>query len=827
MSTQEQSTGNLELFETEFIQEFQKINITAIADYITGKNQSLIITGDSNGIIRVYKRQGSKLTEEHQLQKGKTKIDKLIVNSSLKVLYILTGGILFIHELPNLNDHTPHESDGEYKYLRDIAKIVENENEKNKNELMIITKKKKILFFYYNADNQRLLQKEYKDKDGKNLEIILKDIPSKIRWHGNYICYYLKNISKLVFISIETNINTNVSQLKENSQDIPIEEIAYIQSNWANVYTGGICVFLDKDGNPSSKSPITFDQSDPMIELGIFNDLYIISLNEKSIGIYDFQEGQCVQELTTDTSQTSNKKFLAKGQKGIFVVSLVKVDEKNGKDVYSSNLWELREFSFEEQIKFSLKHDQIEKAFGILNNKLEYNMEKFEFLESFYCDCGWNCFNKRNQKGFEDAEKYFSLCNFNPFELIYHFIKLLNIKPIHTGYDDIYKLPKEIQDLQIFGNIEKDENIKIALKMLINILSSKKRFLLNKYNILNSKKNTDKWDIIDNAQKIEINFESSQNCGINLKDVEPKIVNLKQVINIINEVLVKGMVLLKMNLDEIENIIENDIFDTEFPESFFEKLKDNNFKSDMTLVFINKKKEKYIEAFDILKKYIDNKNQKEENEYSKQILQKILLSFGKNINYTDEFEHGLRILLKDNDKPAFEIVLSNELISIDNFIKILDDIDKDNPESNKKEFFLELLCEDQKYSNYSNEKYQTSYMELKLNKIFDLHKKELLPPSKIKEQKKELKDILNKYKEFQDLFTKFTKYNKSHLLALIEDSWMYDLILFLYTDLQKYTEAIQKYIELVKSEDKTFENIRKFCQKNYCNDPDIFHYIKK
>ncbi len=814
-----QSTGNLELFETEFIQDFQKIHITAIADYILGKNQSLIITGDSNGIIRVYKRHGSKLTEEHQLQKGRSKIDKLLVNSENKVLYILTGGSLFIHELPNLNDRTPRESDSESKYLRDIAKIVENENEKNKNELMIITKKKKILFFYYNGDNQRLLQKEYKDKDGKNIEIILKDIPNKIRWHGNYICYYLSNSGKLAFISIETDINTGISRLKENGQDMPIEEIAYIQSSWANVYSGGICVFLDKDANPSSISPISFDQSDPMIELGIFNDLYIISLNQKSIRIYDFPDGQCVQELTTDTSHTPYKKFLAKGQKGIFVVSLIKTEEKPGKDTYNSNLWELREFSFEEQIKFSLKYDQIEKAFGILNNKLEYNMEKFEFLESFYCDCGWNCFKKMNQKGFEEAEKYFSLCNFNPFELIYHFIKLLDIKPIHKGFKDVNRLSKEINDVQICGDLEKDKNIKIALKMMINILLSKKKFLINKYNILNTKKDKN-FDIIDNVQNTEINFESSQNCVINLKDVEPKNVNLKQVMNMINEVLIKSMVLLKMDIESIENIIENDKFETEFPEEFFNKLK-NNFKSDIALVFINKKKEKYIEAFDILKKYIDDPKKKEENEQSKQILQNILIGFGKNTNYTDEFEHGLRILLRNNDKPAFEIILSNELISIDNFIKLLEDIDKDNPNSNKKESFLELLCEDPKYSNYSNDKYQTSYIELKLNKIFDIYKKESIPPSKVKDQKG-LKDLPKKYKEFQSLFTKFTKYNKSHLLALIEDSWMYDLILFLYTELQKYTEAIQKYIELVKSEDKSFEDIRKFCRKNYNNDPDIF-----
>ena len=31
--------GNLELFETEFLQDFKNIKVTAIADYILGKNK--------------------------------------------------------------------------------------------------------------------------------------------------------------------------------------------------------------------------------------------------------------------------------------------------------------------------------------------------------------------------------------------------------------------------------------------------------------------------------------------------------------------------------------------------------------------------------------------------------------------------------------------------------------------------------------------------------------------------------------------------------------------------------------------------------------------
>jgi hypothetical protein len=97
-----QNAGNLELFETEFLMEFPNITVTAIVDYIIGKNKSLIITGDKGGVIRLYEREGSKLVQKSEKQIGKSKIDKLISNAESKNLYILTNGNLFIYGLPDL-----------------------------------------------------------------------------------------------------------------------------------------------------------------------------------------------------------------------------------------------------------------------------------------------------------------------------------------------------------------------------------------------------------------------------------------------------------------------------------------------------------------------------------------------------------------------------------------------------------------------------------------------------------------------------------------------------------------------------------------------------
>ncbi len=331
----ESQSGNLELFEKEFLKDFQRMNITAVADFIIKNNESLIITGDSEGIIRAYKREKQKLVEKQQIQFANKKIEKLIVNQESKILYVLSEGNLFIYDLPDLNDKTPKGNDKEAKDLKDIAKIVPNDCPKNKNDLMVITKKKKILFFSYNNEVQRLYLKEYKDKDKKPLEIQLKEIPDKIKWYGENICYYLQQECKVIFNVIETN--KDISKVKQGEQGIPIEDIAFIQSCWACVFQGGLCFFFEIDGQNKNKNQIMLNQTDPFLELEIFNDLYIISLHEKSIGIYDFNDEKCVQELTTDTSDVSVKKFLTKGEKSIFLVSITKKEEK-GKQESISNL---------------------------------------------------------------------------------------------------------------------------------------------------------------------------------------------------------------------------------------------------------------------------------------------------------------------------------------------------------------------------------------------------------------------------------------------------------------------------------------------------------
>ena len=64
-------------------------------------------------------------------------------------------------------------------------------------------------------------------------------------------------------------------------------------------------------------------------------------------------------------------------------------------------------------------------------------------------------------------------------------------------------LPKEINECQILGDWEKDENIKAGLKMLINTLQSKKKYLLGKNNLLNIKKDPKNLNLIEIAKKTQ------------------------------------------------------------------------------------------------------------------------------------------------------------------------------------------------------------------------------------------------------------------------------------------------------------------------------------
>ena len=806
------SDSSLELFDIELVKEFPKANITSIVDY-----SDQLIIGDALGNITAYKREKTKIVQIHQIQL-KSKIENLIVIESSNILLVLAGGNIYIYELVSFKDNSPKDSDKESKDLKDIARVAQNKNSKNENEILVVTKKKKILFFFYHTERGRLSPKEYIDKEKKPLVFNLDEIPEKIMWYENNICYYTKS-GKLAFIILKFS-NDNGWEKKFISQDFPVENLAYVNKSWM-VLQVGIGLYFDLEGEAITKNTLVFntDANGPsVVDLEVLHDFHIIALTQKNIMIFENNEGQLMQTLDIDNNSPEfNKKFLALGKNKVFAITSNKKDEKS-KD-FIVKLWEVREFTFEKQIKMALKTNQFEKAFNILNNKLEYNEEKFKFLESFYCDCGWICINKKNKEGYKEAETYFGLFNFNPFELIYHFIKLLKIKPIHDGFENENKLSPEVNNCQIICQDNSlDVNTKAALQMLIKVLQIKKKYILQTNQIVNVVKQKGKKKSFQTIKNNILTFESSQECQIPLQDVQPTDIKLFETINIINEALVNSMVLLEYDTSYIEEIIEDDKHTKSYSEEFLRKI--NTFTSNMALACILKKNQKYSEAIQLLEPYITNFDKSEKNIEAVNLLKKILIEFGTNNEYSELFEKGIKLLLKNHVKIAFDVILYNELMSIDDIlVKILPETNDPNI-INKREMFLKIVCDD---ANYSNEKYQTLYISLLIEKLFSQNKKDIIPKNKEEENQ-----FPKEYSDLKELIKKFDKYNISPLLNLVKNTWMYDIEVYLLSQSKNNEEAIKILLNLVKTGIKSFEDIRTFCRINYSKDPDIFKkYFQK
>ena len=797
------ASSDLELFEVEFLKEFPKTTITSVVGY-----KDNIIIGDSLGNLTNYKREKTKLVQSEQIQ-IKSKIDNLIAIPNLNVLFVLAGGTLSFYDLMTLNMLSPKEPDKDFK---EVSKIAENKNPKKETEILIVTKKKKLLFFLYNSEIRKLLPTEYKDKEGNPLSLNLDEIPEKIMWYDNNMCYYTKS-GKLCFLIIKTN--EKISEIKEVSQAIPAENLVYVNNSWV-ILMGNVGLYFDLEGQTMTKNTLIFNDNQ-LVDLKVLNDFHVVALSQTNIGIFENNEGQLMQTLNIDTTSPEFKKiFLAQGANSVFVITSNKKEEKSKDYIYK--IWEVREFTFEKQIKIAIKSNEIEKAFNILNNKLEYNVDKFKLLETFYCDCGWSFFEKKNEEGYKNAEIYFGLCNFNPYELIYHFIKLLKIKPIHEGYHNEKNLPPEVDNCQIISNEKNlDVNTRAALQMLIKVLQPKKKYILQS-NLVNTEKEKGKKKTFQSIKNSILTFETSQNCPINLQDVQPTDIKLFETINIINEALVNSMVLLGYQTSFIEEIIEDNKHTNDYSEEFFKKI--NNFTSNMALACIYKKNKKYYEAFDLLEPYINNMENSQQNLEAVNLMKKILIGFGANPEYSTLFERGIKILLRNHSNIAYEVILYNELIEIDDVLKKILPESNDPIEINKREMFLKIICDDK---HYSNEKYQTIYIELLLKKLFSQKQGKDIPKDKEGE-----KDFPKEYSELKELMKKYDKYDSLHLLNLVCDTWMYDIEIYLLSQSKKNDEAFKILLNLEKSHIKTFEDIREFCKINYSKDIEIFKkYFQK
>ena len=206
----------------------------------------------------------------------------------------------------------------------------------------------------------------------------------------------------------------------------------------------------------------------------------------------------------------------------------------------------------------------------------------------------------------------------------------MKVRAIHVGFEDINNLDPNINNSQIISAKENmDDNVKDTLKILIIVFEAKKEYIFRTSNLNLNKTEKEKLVPIsfEAVRNNPLKFESSQNCQINLTETKPKDIKLFEAIKIINEALVKSMVLLNIDVSLIEHIIEEDQYKTDYSEEFLYKI--NNFTSNMSLTFFYKKQKKFKEALKILESYINNTKKEEENKHVVKLLKKLLIILEK------------------------------------------------------------------------------------------------------------------------------------------------------------------------------------------------------
>ena len=137
-----------------------------------------------------------------------------------------------------------------------------------------------------------------------------------------------------------------------------------------------------------------------------------------------------------------------------------------------------------------------------------------------------------------------------------------------------------------------------------------------------------------------------------------------------------------------------------------------------------------------------------------------------------------------------------------------------------KEKYLEYCNKEQK-----TEMYQTLLLKLYADKIFSLTKKETKPAK-----------IEGDVKKYYDLFNSIIKsennvYNKKDILEYIENSWLQDAIIYLYSQLKELNKALIILFNEAKNT-KDFKAVEEFCKNNNDNQKEriferFYHLLSK
>ena len=750
------------------------INVTAVD--ITGRN---LITGESNGTLRVYEIKQKQFLSISEA-KLKSKIDKICIPKSRKIAFILSGGDVYSVNLPQIG------SPQQIFKSKDIANLYVNlEDKKYENKILLLQNKGKLLIKIYEFD----VKGETVEVNEERLanEMYLDKLPDFAIWsEKNYFVYSLNN-KKCYWLNCGT-CKIESSYDFENTVDIAI--LYGKETVTTNLGEGMTYTVFSERGKSISFNPVFHT-------LPKFHRF--CPFENHSIALYDggliaFKPG----EMEYTPVETIN---FDQGEVGQFMVAsrfkLIVITTSGNQ----TNFIDIQGKPPEEKMRVLIDKKEYNKALEILieNSADDTHEEKETRLEEYYLDCAWACI-EGDKKDFENSIKYLSLTNFNPFEFIYMFYDVLNIKIIHT--DKEKEILDDKKENQFLNEKDSEEKQNIPLKFLISILKIKRDYILE---VLIKSKYESETSLIE--------FMSSNKSKINLKSSSTR-VTIGQTFYAINSSLIKCMIKLKLDPSEIEEVLDNETINytnlTNFEKDPFfsndkvKKLDETKF----ALSYISEKNEDNYEM--VLEQYKTFGNSKDEKYclIGKERTKKVFYKFKETKEEKREekeklFKKYIIWLLEKYQEEAFEVIVKTELISNKIFMEEI--IPKIKSKEDLKEKFLE-------YCNKNNktETYQTQLIQLYIDKLFKLTGKEKKP--------EKLEDEAQKYYNLMmDVIkSKDSVYNKKLILEYIEASWLKEPRLILYSQLKEFNKALE-YLFKEAKETLSFTEMEEFCKNNNDN----------
>ena len=760
----------------------KNIKITAIN--ISGRN---LITGDDKGNLTIYeikKNQLNIITEK----KLNSKIEKICVPKASKIAFILSGGDIYFTNLPK-GDTIQSLFNSNY-----IANIFLNMEEKKfENMFLILNKKSKveIKIYEYDIDEGKANIKEKKfSKD-----LYIDGIPDCGIWtEKNYFIFSL-NQKKTLWLQCD-----NGKIISEDGFEGAID-IFYLNNLVA--ISSSIYTLFQKDGN-TAYSMLLHPNSDFHCFCEFKN--HKIALYDTNITIYKPGPTQFDLVESIDFDKGESGKYMVASKYKLIVITL------SGNNI---NIIDFQEKPLEEQIKTFIDKKSYDKGMEFfVDNTPEDEDDRIIKMENFFLDCGWACL-EGDKKDYQNAIKYLGLSDFNPFEFIYMFYDALNIKIFHKDKEaDIKKTENQF----FKKNADQKEQNK-AFEFLISILKVKRDYILEKLIKLESK-----------SESREINFMSSNRSKINLKDSKTEI-TIGDTFYAINTTLIKCMIKLRSEPKEIENILEDETlnytnFDGFTEDPFFSDEKNKNLnETKFTLCYISEKNGKnYKDALNQWKAFGEGNDEKYKL-IGKDRTKKLFYKFKNERSLEREekeklFKEYIIWLLNKYPEEAFEVERKAEIVSNQIFMDEIIPKIETNKKEDLKEKYLEYCNKEQK-----TEIYQTLLLKLYADKIFALTKKEIKP-----------KKIEGDVKKYYDLFNSIIKsennvYNKKDILEYIENSWLQEAIIYLYSQVRELYKALDILFKEAKKT-KDFKPVEEFCKNNNDNQKEklferFYHLLSK